>query len=129
MATLPGLLHFGSWSIAASYTGLGLFAIVSPLRGARILGVRSAPSSSPSSTNTVLLMRLLGARDLSIGAALFVFAYQREYKAMGSLIVSGTILCFADVVSSWVADGPALALPMGIGAAIWTAIGIKLVAL
>lgn len=121
------LLNVCSLSVAAGYTGLGLFATLSPARAARILGVRSAPSSSSSSTN--VLIRLLGARDLSIGAALFAFSYQQEFKAMGTLIISGTILCFADVVSSWLANGPALAVPMGIGAGVWTAIGMKLVAL
>lgn len=78
---------------------------------------------TPSASILTTLTRLIGARDLSIGVALGMLIRQGRIKETATVIVCGSILCFADVVAAWVGVGPKLAMPLGVGAAWWLHIG------
>lgn len=89
-------------SVAVSYAGLGIFDILLPHQAANhFFGL---PPSDP----VTRLMPLLGARGLSIAAALFAFARQGKNPEMGVVILAGTILCLWDAVAIWQAQGPQL---------------------
>ena len=100
-------------SVAAGYLGLGLFALAAPRRAAwEYFGIEDV---APPTTVTAaparradavpLLMPLLGARDISIGAALCAFAYAGRWREAGTLVLAGTVLCAADVVAIWKTKG------------------------
>lgn len=93
-------------SVAASYVALGVIDCLMPHRAAEeFFGI--APGDAESGA-VPLLLPLIGARGLSIGATLFVFARQRKYAEMGTVILAGSILCVADAVAIWRAKGPQL---------------------
>lgn len=103
-------------SIAVGYTAFGLFAVCLPQRAA--LEYFAIPPRARSATKTLpdgqvgakitstadavdLLMPLLGARDISIGAALWALAYAGKWQEFGTVVVAGTVLCVADGVAIW----------------------------
>ncbi|KAF6827580.1 hypothetical protein CMUS01_08948 [Colletotrichum musicola] len=93
-------------SVAASYIALGVMDCIAPQRAAEeIFGI--APTDEGSRAVRVFVP-LLGARGLSIGAALLVLARQGKGPEMGIVILAGTILCVADVIAVWRAKGPRL---------------------
>jgi hypothetical protein len=100
-------------SVAASYASLGMFAIVLPHRAAyEFFGLSepvtpATPKRNDGSTIT-LLMRLLGARDISIALALSALGYTGRWRELGTVILAGSILCAADCVAIWRAKGPGL---------------------
>lgn len=85
------------------------------LQHKQILASCSSVSSDQkmASTDNVtsLSMALIGARDLSIAAAISTFWYaggnRREWE-MGVVILSGTFLCLVDSVVVWMRKGPGL---------------------
>lgn len=117
------IMHTSTWhmlglSVAFSYAGLGLLQCVLPRFAAKTLLDVGSPRGGGSSNNnskrtdigtgrtpeeaTVpLVMPLLGARDLTIAAALFAFSWEGKTREMGTLILAGTILCVADVAAVW----------------------------
>lgn len=124
-------------SVATGYVGLGTFALTTPTIAAKALGVY--PSTSESTGSTVVSkqhhqqvcasMTLLAARDISIGLALFAFDYQSAPHAMGTLILSGMVLCAADVYYVFRLRGWEWGSLLGLGAASWCAIGVGLIGL
>jgi len=111
-------------SVAAGYTSLGLFATLAPRRAAaELFGIITPPATAKNSSSTTtsstsspatqdgavvpLLMPLLGARDLSIAAALWALAYAGKWREAGTLVLAGTVLCAADVYVVWKCRGPA----------------------
>lgn len=129
-------------SVAGGYVLLGTFAVAYPSTAAKTFfnvgnGVALWPfdqtQAPPSSGNTPdaenieravnLLTPLLGARDLSIAAAIFTLSKQGRYPEVGTVILAGTILCLADVVAAWKQRGPALGVLFLVGAAKWGVIG------
>jgi len=124
-------------SVAAGYVGLGTFAFATPVLAGRALGVYPLDSFSPDKAVGYRLhdrqeraaMRFLGARDLSIGLGLFAFDYQDNPHAMGTLILSGMVLCVTDVYYVFRLRGWEWGTMLGIGAASWCAIGIGLIGL
>lgn len=115
-------------SVAAGYTVFGSFVMLSPVNAAKVLGVwpTSEPEDGSSSSPTANLMVLLGARDLSIATALWVFNYQRKEKSMATLILSGMILCVLDTWMVFKTRGVKWGSLMGAGAAVWGVIGLGL---
>lgn len=102
-------------SVAASYTGLGLFEILFPHRAAAELFALPPRSQSkqhvpdPQVSEAVSLMiPLLGVRDLSLAAAMYVFAWEGKWREVGTVILSGMILCAADSAVVWKRLGPKL---------------------
>jgi hypothetical protein len=85
-------------SVAVSYTAFGVLEMLRPsLAGEQLFSVKRG--TSPAADQVIdLTMPLLGARDITLAAALFVFHHAKRDVEMGVLIVSGTILCAADVV-------------------------------
>lgn len=129
-------------SVGLSYIGLGTTGLTFQSFSARVFGLlppRTASTnkdSSPYNPPNIVISQtypvqtsllLLGARDLSIGIALLNFWNQGKDAEMGTLILSGMVLCVADVyvvgkLRTW-GDGGLL----GVGAAIWGVIGLGLV--
>ncbi|EXJ82034.1 hypothetical protein A1O1_08102 [Capronia coronata CBS 617.96] len=72
-------------------------------------------------------MLLLGARDLSIGIALAWLDYQENPRTMGSVILSGLVLCVVDIYEIWRLRGPGWASIFAAGAGVWIGIGFGLV--
>lgn len=72
-------------------------------------------------------MRLLGARDLSIGLALGVLAWDFRLRETGTLILSGMVLCAVDIVELFRRRGTGWAMASATGAAIWAGIGVGLI--
>jgi len=122
---MPFYLSDSTWrvlglSVAASYTGLGLFEVVLPHRAAAVFFGLPAPASKQLSTPTggkfkeevseevSIFLPLLGVRDISIATAMFAFAYQGKWQEVGTVILAGTILCAADCVVAWKRMGPGL---------------------
>jgi hypothetical protein len=113
-------------SVASGYTVLGSFAIFSPVNAAKVLGVWPKTVPEDGNSPTANLMILLGARDLSIATALWVFEYQRKEKSMATVILSGMILCALDTWMVFKTRGVKWGSLMGAGAALWGAIGLGL---
>ena len=95
-------------TVAAGYTAFGAFEILLPAKAARELLAIEPRKSAEADEAVSLVFPLLGARDLSIAAGLFLFHHARWDAAMGWLIVSGTILCAADTAAVWYRKGPGL---------------------
>lgn len=147
MSLTPSTWRLLGLSVAAGYIGLGTFALTTPILAAKALGVYPPPPSiSTSSTaksssitetssskehdeRVSASMSLLAARDFSIGVALFAFDYQDKPHAMGTLILSGMVLCAADVFYVFRLRGWEWGALLGLGAASWCAIGVGLVGL
>jgi hypothetical protein len=126
-------------SVAANFIGLGTYAIAVPVQAAKVFGVYPESTQSRSDDKVHLTdknkhakaatvsMKLLGARDISIGLAIAVFGYQHNQRAMGTVILSALILCVADVYEIWKMRGPGWGSAFALGAAVWIAIGYGLV--
>lgn len=69
---------------------------------------RSALQTQDDARVVPLLMPLLGARDVSIAAALFALGWSGKTREMGTVILGGMILCVADVAVVWKEKGLAL---------------------
>ncbi|MCJ1442789.1 MAG: hypothetical protein MMC23_003286 [Stictis urceolatum] len=109
-------------SVAASYTIFGSYLLSSPTHAGHLLGIRSPSGavhhsnpSAPVADPVVPAMRLLGARDLSLAVALFMFDYHQKPVSMGMLISSSVVLCLADFW--WVARAKGRRLAAVFGAA------------
>ncbi|KAH6645279.1 hypothetical protein BKA67DRAFT_541512 [Truncatella angustata] len=84
--------------VAASYAGLGIFQAVQP----------HAISPQVDARQQVgWLMNLIAARDLSIAAILFSFAYRGKTQELGTVILGGMIICAADTIAVGKRKGPA----------------------
>lgn len=92
--------------VATCYATLGLSAALVPHRTAALLGFRvsGGPAGNPDGydDNVPGMMAFIGARDLSIAAALFAFGGDGGgNREMGTLILSTMILCTVDVCVAW----------------------------
>lgn len=142
-------LHYPTWrqlglSVAVGYTFLGTFAIVNPTFASELFNLHPKPSTfKPTAAEkgtlsssravakahadaTSTSMILLGARDLSIGLALLTFYYNEDSKAMGTLILSGMVLCATDVIWIWKLRGWKCGMAFATGALSWAVIGLGL---
>lgn len=69
-------------------------------------------------------MVLLGVRDWSIGLAIGWFWLRGEGRSMAVVILSGMVLCVADIFVIWRRrGGDAVSWAFGAGVAVWGAIG------
>lgn len=84
---------------------LGLAQMFYPKAFAREVFAIEAETSEDVNEAVSLFEPLLGSRDLAVAVAIFSFAYTRQDKAMGVVIVSGTVLCYADAVAIYVRRG------------------------
>ena len=92
----PPLCRVLGLSVAAGYTSLGSYAAFAPVSSAKVFGLR-APESTPATEERMsAALAWIGARDISIAVALLALDYQRNPKAMGTLILSSMILCLTD---------------------------------
>ncbi|KAK5455172.1 hypothetical protein LTS15_005892 [Exophiala xenobiotica] len=135
----PSTWHALGLSVAASFIGLGTYAIATPVQAAKVFGVYPEGTQSRSDNKAyqtdkdkhakaaTVSMKLLGARDLSLGLAIASFGYQHNQRAMGTVILSALILCVVDVYEIWKMRGPGWGSAFAVGAAIWIAIGYGLV--
>ena len=140
-------LHSSTWrqlglSVGIGYILLGTFAITNPSSAAELFNLhpKCADDSTRETKNEVsnpvtsaqiahadsiaTSMVLLGARDLSIGVALSTFHYKKDSEAMGTLILSGMILCATDVIWIWKLRGWEWGLAFAAGATSWAVIGL-----
>ncbi|KAJ2906391.1 uncharacterized protein MKZ38_001751 [Zalerion maritima] len=129
-------------SVALGYAGLGGFAVATPKSAAKYffgwdpktlplpeadVGEDARKSADPPSEEVIkAILPLVGARDLSIFAALMIFFHARQHSEMGVVILSGMVLCAADVVAIWKWKGPLLAGQILAGALSWGIIGYNL---
>lgn len=116
----PSTWHVLGLSVAVSYIGLGILTYALPQTSGKILfdipdtatGLSNKktdePHLSPDIAAVTLALPLLGARDLTIATALFVFSWEGKTREMGTLILAGTILCVADVITVWQRKGAGL---------------------
>ena len=125
----PPLWRILGLSVAAGYAGLGSYAAFLPLTSSTQVGLRSGTSTADSDKNISTAMLWIGARDFSIAAALFAFYYQDKPAEMGTVILSGMILCVVDCVTYTRMRGAAPGSVMCAGAAIWGVIGWNLLQL
>jgi hypothetical protein len=86
--------------VATAYASLGLAAMLLPHQVAGILGFRAATQGN-GKPDVPGMMGFIGARDLSIAGALFVFARDGANQEMGTVILSSMILCVFDVFIVW----------------------------
>ena len=95
-------------SVAVGYAGFGLSEILAPARTAKQL-YEIEPGRHVEVDKTVaLLSPLMGARDLSMAAAIFTLHRAGRQEEMGAVIVAGTILCVADTIAIGYRKGAAL---------------------
>ena len=100
-------------TVAAGYAAFGALAILVPDRAAKEL-LAIEPKKNPEVDDVVsVVFPLLGARDLSIAAALVVLHHARWDRAMGVVIVAGTILCAADTIAAGQRRGPRACVSTG----------------
>ena len=125
----PNLWRVLGLSVAAGYAGLGSYGAFVPIQCATTYGLRP-PNNDPEADKYLSrLMLWVGARDISIAAAISAFYYQENPRAMGTTILAGMLLCTVDTVTIFQAKGPALGIPIGAGAALWGWIGWNLLKL
>lgn len=111
-------------SVAISFAGLGSTAIFAPKYSTELFGMKSTTAESAAvGANS---MFLLGVRDISFAAALGAFYYQENPHAMGTVIMSSTILSVADCVWTYKLRRDAVGPLLGAGVAIWAYIGYGL---
>lgn len=130
MATLSQEAFPNTWrvlglSVAASYAGLGTLPLIMPITMAREFGL--LPKASPDAeTFATRAMAWIGVRDLSVAAALFTFYYQEKPREMGTVILSGMILCAGDCLLVYSRRQDFLAYGLVAGASVWGWIGWNL---
>jgi len=121
-STMAAALAPSTWrvlglSVASGYTGLGLFAFCLPHRAAfQYFAIQPRDDDFEDDDNKVtsvtaavsLLVPLIGARDLSIAAALWTLGYTAKWGEFGTIVVAGSILCAADAIAIWKYRGPRL---------------------
>lgn len=102
-------------SVAAVYTALGTFEIIFPRRAAKEFFALPEPSAKGTKAEdtavsgaVALMMPLLGARDLTLAAALCTFASLGKWRDYGIVVMAGTILCAADCAVIWRRRGPGM---------------------
>ncbi len=91
--------------VAVGYTSLGLFEVLYPVLVGKGLLVIEPGRNAGLDALEVLVAPMMGVRDLSIAAALYVFYHARRYREMGVVIVAGTLLCVIDSVAIRVRKG------------------------
>ena len=120
-------------TVGIGYTLLGTFGVTQSTLVAKLFNLHPEPVTSittedgRSAVKQVAAhaesistsMVLLGARDLSIGVALFAFYNKQDAKAMGTLIMSGAILCAVDVIYIWKSRGWEWGCAFAAGAVSW----------
>ncbi|BEI84931.1 hypothetical protein CcaverHIS002_0503320 [Cutaneotrichosporon cavernicola] len=115
-------------TVAAGYSTLGTWALLAPRNCAETLFLpRPSSPESLHSGDVERYSRLLGARDLSMAAAMLWFVRSDDWRAMGQMILAGTFLAAADSWAAWNAKGAALGLVLAAGSAFWSLIGYALV--
>ncbi|BEJ15697.1 hypothetical protein CspHIS471_0503020 [Cutaneotrichosporon sp. HIS471] len=115
-------------TVIAGYSTLGTWALVAPRNCAEtFFAPRPSSAESLHSGDIERYSRLLGARDLSIAAAMLWFVHSDDWRAMGQMILTGMFLCAADSWAAWNAKGAARGLVLAAGSAIWGVIGYALV--
>jgi hypothetical protein len=92
-------------SVGVGYAGFGLWQAVYPRHALKTIFDIDAPETTEAGKAANLLDQLLGSRDLAVAAAIFTFFYRREDRAMGIVIASGTLLCYADAAAIYVRKG------------------------
>jgi hypothetical protein len=92
-------------SVGAGYAGFGAWMALFPRHAAKTMFDYEGPESTEAGKMVTLLHQLLGSRDLTLAATIFTFLYRRQEKAAGIVIVSGTILCYADAIAIYVRRG------------------------
>lgn len=91
--------HTLGLAVATNLAGLGLAAILSPHRTANLFGFRAALSGNTA--DVPAMMSLVGARDLSLAIMLFSLARTGLHREMGTLILSGMVVCATDIYVVW----------------------------
>lgn len=86
--------------IATAATSLGLAAMLLPHQTSGMLGFRALGGAGGKS-DVSGMMGFIGARDLSIAAALFIFGRDGSNREMGTLMLSSLFFCFVDVYIVW----------------------------
>lgn len=92
-------------SVGAGYAGFGAWMTLFPRHAAKTIFDYEGPESTEGGKMVTLLHQLLGSRDLTLAATIFTFLYRRQEKAAGIVIVSGTILCYADAIGIYIRRG------------------------
>jgi len=104
-------LGVSSWrvlglTVGTGYTLFGIFEVFRPLTAVRLL-MDTPPKPSRETESTIsVLGPLLGARDLSIAASIFALHSMGRDREMDVVIVTGTILCYADAITIWLFKSP-----------------------
>jgi hypothetical protein len=121
--------------VATTYLSLGTYALTLPFSAANVFGLYpSSPAGGPKaegiSTTRVsaidTAMRLLGARDLSIGLAIGVLSYEGRLREAGVVVLSGVVLCVVDVMEIVRLRGMRIGMGFAVGAGIWMGLGVGL---
>ena len=85
-------------SVAAGYASLGSYAAFMPITCAAAHGLRPINNTLEGDKHLGDAMVWIGARDISMAAALFALYYQERPREMGIVILSGMIFCITDSV-------------------------------
>ena len=125
----PPLWRALGLSVAAGYAGLGYFAILMPITTATEHGLRLRPGTPESDKYACKAARWIGVRDVAIAVALGAFYYQEKPREMGTVILSGMIICTADVVLVYQHRQDFYPVLLAAGALYWGWVGWKLLGL
>lgn len=87
--------------VATSFAALGLVTFLVPYRTAEMFGFRAALQNHGSRVDVPGILSLVGARDLSIAAALFALGTSGRDREMGTAILSTMILSTVDIYVAW----------------------------
>ena len=133
MATVSQEAFPNTWrvlglSVAAGYAGLGALGLIMPVPMAANHGLlpQNDADAEKFATKT---MAWISVRDISFAAALFGFYYQGKPREMGTVILSGMILCTADCILIYQHRTDWYAHSIAVGAAFWGWVGWKLIQL
>ena len=99
--------------VAATFIGLGTAAMSMPHYTAHLFGcappsteaasssISTSPGQRGADVDVAGLVRIMAARDLTIGVAMASLAGHGENRATGTLILSSMLLCGMDIFTVW----------------------------
>lgn len=106
MTISPSTWKLLGLSVAAGYATLGSWMLLAPRNAAeRFFAPKPSSAESLHSGDLERYVPMLGARDLSMALAMGWYAYEKNWRAMGQMILAGMLLCGADAWATWNAKG------------------------
>ena len=119
--TLNNAAKSTSLLLAATGIIVGLRSFTSPLATAESFGLPQSQTSSAFNG----FIPAVGGRNVASGLGMFALAYQRNWKAIGTLMCCGVVTAFTDAITCYrygtreAAQGHCVASLLSLGLGVW----------